>query len=59
MCCSGLLQELHMCAPCRHPTIKALTDKAYNWRLRAVPYYYTAFCNAYLNGCYVMRPLFP
>ncbi len=35
-----------------------LTQKAYDWRLRAVPYHYTAFYDAHTNGCSVMRPLF-
>ena len=43
---------------CRHPTIKALVKKAYDWRLRALPYHYTAFYDAHTNGCSVMRPLF-
>ena len=43
---------------CRHPTIRKLTQKAFDWRLRAVPYHYTAFHDAHLNGCSVMRPLF-
>ena len=58
LCCRGLHQALHVCAPCRHSTIKVLARKAYDWRLRAVPYHYTAFHNAHLNGCPVMRPLF-
>ena len=43
---------------CRHPTIKTLVKKAYDWRLRALPYHYTAFYDAHTNGCSVMRPLF-
>ena len=42
----------------RHPTITALVKKAYDWRLRALPYHYTAFYDAHTNGCSVMRPLF-
>ncbi|CAL5222310.1 g4654 [Coccomyxa viridis] len=41
-----------------HPRIEALTKKAYDWRLRAVPYHYTAFYDAHTSGCSVMRPLF-
>ena len=42
----------------RHPVIRRLTQKAYDWRLRAVPYHYTAFYDAHTNGCSVMRPVF-
>ena len=38
--------------------IRRLTQKAYDWRLRALPYHYTAFYDAHTNGCSVMRPLF-
>ena len=45
---------------CVHPSgtrvIRRLTQKAYDWRLRAVPYHYTAFYDAHINGCSVMRP---
>ncbi|CAL8465181.1 g4716 [Coccomyxa elongata] len=40
------------------PTIRSLAQKAFAWRLRALPYHYTAFFDAHAFGCSVMRPLF-
>jgi len=35
-----------------------LAQKAYTWRLRVLPYHYTAFFDSHTYGCSVMRPLF-
>ena len=35
-----------------------LAQKAYTWRLRALPYMYTAFFDSHTYGCSIMRPLF-
>jgi hypothetical protein len=35
-----------------------MAQKAFTWRLRALPYHYTAFYDAHTFGCSVMRPLF-
>jgi alpha-glucosidase (family GH31 glycosyl hydrolase) len=38
--------------------VAEVARKAYTWRLRALPYHYTAFYDAHTFGCSVMRPLF-
>lgn len=42
----------------RWPTVAEIARKAFTWRLRVLPYLYTAFYDAHTFGCSVMRPLF-
>ena len=34
-----------------------LAQKAYTWRLRVLPYMYSAFFDSHTYGCSIMRPL--
>ena len=45
-------------AACRWQSVTTLAQKAYTWRLRVLPYHYTAFFDSHTYGCSVMRPLF-
>ena len=35
-----------------------MAQKVFTWRLRVLPYHYTAFFDSHTYGCSVMRPLF-
>ena len=43
---------------CRWPSVTTVAQKAFTWRLRVLPYHYTAFFDSHTYGCSVMRPLF-
>ena len=38
--------------------MRAVSQKAFQWRLRLLPHHYTAFYDAHTYGCPVMRPTF-
>ena len=38
--------------------MRSVSQKAFQWRLRLLPYHYTAFYDAHTYGCPVMRPTF-
>ncbi|CAL8465182.1 g4717 [Coccomyxa elongata] len=40
------------------PSVSAVAKKVFMWRLRVMPYLYTAFYDAHTFGCSIMRPLF-
>jgi hypothetical protein len=42
----------------RWPSVQAVAQKVFTWRLRALPYHYSAFYDAHTFGCPVMRPMF-
>ena len=42
----------------RWPSVQTLAQKAFQWRLRMMPYHCTAFYDAHTIGCPVMRPTF-
>lgn len=43
---------------CRWPTVTTVAQKAFTWRLRVLPYHYSAFFDSHTYGCSVMRPLY-
>ena len=43
---------------CRWPSVAQIARQQLGWRMRAMPYLYTAFFDASQHGCPVMRPLF-
>ena len=43
---------------CRWPTVAQIARQQLGWRMRAMPYLYTAFFDAHTYGCPVARPLF-
>ena len=46
-----------LCA-CRWPNVATVAKASFGWRLRLLPYIYTAFHDGHESGCPVMRPLF-
>ena len=38
--------------------MQAVAQKVFTWRLRLLPYHYSAFYDAHTFGCPVMRPMF-
>lgn len=42
----------------RWPTVAQIARQQLGWRMRAMPYLYTAFFDSSQYGCPVMRPLF-
>ncbi|KAK9915638.1 hypothetical protein WJX75_001864 [Coccomyxa subellipsoidea] len=46
-------QELY-----RWPAVAEVSRKVLGWRLRAMPYLYTAFYDSHVYGCPIARPLF-
>ena len=43
---------------CRWPSVQTVAQKVFTWRLRLLPYHYSAFFDAHTFGCPVMRPTF-
>ena len=43
---------------CRWPLVTAAAQTVLHWRLRALPYTYTAHHTAHITGCPIARPLF-
>ena len=43
---------------CRWSSVAQIARQQLGWRMRALPYLYTAFFDANQHGCPVMRPLF-
>ena len=42
----------------RWPAVATVAKTSFSWRLRMLPYMYTAFHDAHVAGCPVARPLF-
>lgn len=51
------LSSINLCAR-RWPNVATVAKASFGWRLRLLPYIYTAFHDGHESGCPVMRPLF-
>ena len=51
------MSSMILCA-CRWPNVATVAKASFGWRLRLLPYIYTAFHDGHESGCPVMRPLF-
>lgn len=62
LCLKSIQSQLHglqtYFAAHRWQSVTILAQKAYTWRLRVLPYMYTAFFDSHTYGCSIMRPLF-
>lgn len=56
-CLLAGLTSITVCA-CRWPDVATVAKASFGWRLRLLPYIYTAFHDGHESGCPVMRPLF-